>query len=319
MNCSALRALTVVSFAFLSACGAVVTPAPRDAAVSDAADVTGADATAPMDVARVDVVTGCVFADGTRCAVGAVCPSPDGCNTCRCAGDGLLQCTTRACFDAGPPGCPLPGGRMCPRGQTCPQGDGCNSCACGADGTLACTGLACVDAGAPGCNRAEDCASGEECVFAVGACGAPGRCAALTDCAEIAQFCGCDGRSFAGCPGRPTRPAERSGPCATDAGTAEDVRCAGAAIGRGGGYCAGPDDGPLPVTCCLGWNCDSRQALCDRIPPTCAPGWTATVVGACYGPCVPAANCAPMRCLGGAGCPAGWRCDDTDTCVFAAR
>ena len=62
-----------------------------------------------------------------------------------------------------------------------------------------------------------------------------------------------------------------------------------------------------------------RQALCDRIPPTCPAGWTATVAGACYGPCVPATNCAPMRCLGGVGCPSGWRCDDADNCVLAPR
>jgi hypothetical protein len=194
MKPSMHRALAAMSLALMAACGAVVTPAPRDA------DVT--DVIAPQDVLRVDSAAGCVFADGTRCALGQTCPTPDGCNTCQCAAGGQLQCTLRACFDAG----------------------------------------AAVDAG-----------------------------------------------------------------------------CVGGSLGRGGGYCAGPDDGPLPVECCRGWSCDSRQALCDRIPPTCPAGWTATVAGTCYGPCVPAANCAPMRCLSGVGCPLGWRCDDADNCVFAPR
>ena len=311
MKPSARRALAAVSLSLLGACGAVVTPAPRDASVTDVP--------APQDVPRVDSAVDCVFPDGTRCAPGRTCPTPDGCNTCQCAAGGQLQCTLRACVDAGPPGCALPDGRVCARGQSCPLTDGCNTCACGNDGNLVCTGLACVDAGPSACRRAGDCANGQECVFSVGACGAPGRCAPLTDCAAIATYCGCDGVGFADCPGRPTRPAAMTGPCLTDAGAAVDASCVGGSIGRGGLYCAGPDDGPLPVECCRGWNCDSRQALCDRVPPVCPAGWTATVAGACYGPCVPAANCAPLRCLGGVGCPAGWRCDDADQCVLAPR
>ena len=90
---------------------------------------------------------------------------------------------------------------------------------------------------------------------------------------------------------------------------ADAAQCAGASLGRGGSYCAGPADGPLPVTCCTGWSCDERLAACNRLPPTCPGGEVASVSNGCYGPCVPATHCAPIPC--GTGCPHGWTCDST--------
>lgn len=268
----------------LSACGgAVVTPGPSSDAATDVTPV-------------VDAPTGCPLGNGTFCPRGQTCPSADGCNICACDLRGNLACTARACLDAGPAPCVLPNGTTCPAGQSCPAGDGCNRCFCGNDGTLACTGLACVDAGATGCASARDCRNGfEECYFPEASCAARGTCGPLTDCAMIAPYCGCDGVTFMDCPGRPTRPNRGRGACATtvDAGVRPDAAiCNGAAIGPGGNYCAGPDDGPLPVECCFGWRCDPSTVACNALPPTCPAGYVASVNYGCWGPCVPRGNCA---------------------------
>ncbi|MBK8941796.1 MAG: hypothetical protein IPM79_30390 [Polyangiaceae bacterium] len=44
--------------------------------------------------------------------------------------------------------------------------------------------------------------------------------------------------------------------------------------------------------CSAGYDCDETQVICDQIPPMCQPGWTASVEGDCWGPCVPADECA---------------------------
>jgi hypothetical protein len=237
---------------------------------------------------------------------------------------------TGAHTDAGPtldvPGaCTLPDGRTCARGQVCPAGDNCNTCECSpATGAAVCTARPCVapqDGGAAvdaaaGCLTASECGGGRECRFTAPGCGVRGVCESITDCAAVQPYCDCDGRSFLACPSAPERPWVARGACATDGGAATDAgpspdsaACGGASVGRGGGYCAGPSDAPLPLTCCTDWNCDQRLAACDSLPPACPAGEVAVVAGACWGPCVPAANCAPIRC--GSGCPGGWTCDAT--------
>ena len=58
----------------------------------------------PTDTPVVtDVGVGCRLSDGTFCAAGTRCPSPDHCNTCSCGPNGSVQCTLLACVDAGPP------------------------------------------------------------------------------------------------------------------------------------------------------------------------------------------------------------------------
>lgn len=314
MNPSLSNLLRLVTLSLLGACSAVVTQGDGGVDAAVALDRPALDA-------RTDAPAVCTLPGGWRCARGEVCPSPDGCNSCQCGFDGNVQCTLRACVDAGRPGCALPDGQFCPRGQSCPLPDGCNSCFCGSDGVLACTGVVCVDAGRPGCASDVDCdRNTEECVFTVGSCGERGRCVPQSDCANIAPFCGCDGSTFMGCPGRPGRPARREGACEiSDAGVPADADCTGAHIGRGGGYCSAPDDGALPVECCTGWNCDTNMALCDSLPPRCPAGLANTVGGGCWGPCVPPTHCAPLRCLGATQCPAGWRCDDANNCIFAPR
>lgn len=192
-------------------------------------------------------------------------------------------------------GCPLGNGTLCARGQSCPSPDGCNTCFCDQNGFLVCTARACVDAGPPGCASASDCRNGfEECYFPEGACGAQGRCGPITDCAQITPYCDCNGTTFMDCPGRPTRPNRGRGACSptVDAGVRPDSAvCEGAAIHPISG-CLGPADGPLPVECCVGWICDPERVACDSLPPTCPAGYRASVLRGCWGPCVPAENCA---------------------------
>lgn len=38
-------------------------------------------------------------------------------------------------------------------------------------------------------------------------------------------------------------------------------------------------------------SCDARSVLCDRIPPTCGVGEAPSVMGSCWGPCIPATLC----------------------------
>ena len=58
--------------------------------------------------------------------------------------------------------------------------------------------------------------------------------------------------------------------------------------------------------CVAGFECDHNKALCDSIPPSCGPGETASVKGACWGPCVPATECATVgscdQCGAGQAC-----------------
>ena len=219
-----------------------------------------------------------------------------------------------------PGSCRLPLGGTCPVGQTCPAGDNCNQCACAAAGTVAmCTAKPCVapmDAGLGGCRSASDCSPAQQCNFTAAGCGVLGVCGFISDCATIQPYCSCTGETFMDCPGTAGRAWASRGACATDGGAPVDAapqpdaaQCAGASLGRGGSYCAGPADGPLPVTCCTGWSCDERLAACNRLPPTCPGGEVASVSNGCYGPCVPATHCAPIPC--GTGCPHGWTCDST--------
>ncbi|MBK6533738.1 MAG: hypothetical protein IPF99_30375 [Deltaproteobacteria bacterium] len=88
--------LTLLGAAF--GCGGTAVSVPStDSGVADVPD-------APTDVPVVaDLGAGCRLSDGSFCAVGASCPSPDRCNTCSCGPDGSVQCTLRACVDAGAP------------------------------------------------------------------------------------------------------------------------------------------------------------------------------------------------------------------------
>jgi hypothetical protein len=73
----------------------------------------------------VDGGVACRFPDGTECRQGQSCPSPDGCNTCACSGDGVLACTARACVDGGPADVPA-SARLCVSSAECALGEECH-------------------------------------------------------------------------------------------------------------------------------------------------------------------------------------------------
>ena len=81
---------------------------------------------------------------------------------------------------------------------------------------------------------------------------------------DIAQFCGCDGKTFSS-----------SSSCVPNAWAH-----------RG--------------SCEQGVDCDQRKIQCRAATPECAPGYVPSVVGICYGPCVKLSQCA---CTSSDQCP----------------
>jgi hypothetical protein len=76
------------------------------------------------------------------------------------------------------------------------------------------------------------------------------------------------------------------------------------------GVCGRPDSDPCRLQdpdCSAdaqgeGYDCDLSQVLCRRAEPECAAGEVPTVLGSCYGPCVPADQCKPAEEPGGVAC-----------------
>jgi hypothetical protein len=190
-----------------------------------------------------------------------------------------------------------------PRAPACTCADGtigCNTGRClrGADGMCGWEFRECPATTTCGGFGGARCPAGYFCQYTreamCGAFDATGTCAVVPDattCSAIdgggrdLTVCGCDGTTY-------------SSEChAWAAGTST----------FSDGACPGPGGGA---------DCDWRQVLCDSLPPTCPPGQVPTQSGACYGPCVPASECAPITCggpdptTGGTlGCPDGWTCD----------
>jgi hypothetical protein len=59
------------------------------------------------------------------------------------------------------------------------------------------------------------------------------------------------------------------------------------------GVCVGADGRAVDASCCAPYDCDQSHAACDRIPPNCPRGQSASILNLCYGPCVDIALCAP--------------------------
>lgn len=294
-----------VASVFAAACGTAVAPGSdggRDVAIMDSA----------VDAAP----TGCLLPNGTTCPVGQTCPAGDGCNSCSCAPGQRLACTGLACVDAG--------GASCRSAADCNDGNECvfGPSSCGATGRCepptpcaepqtfcACNGEtysacrptqptralgACSSVRA--CNSRMACPPTDECVYPVGACGVDGVCRGVTDCIASAEFCSCEGATYRACPNAPTRPTRSTGACPSvpDGGSFDGgaAVCTGAMLDSTRRQCTNASGAALPVECCTGWNCDASAVLCDRTPPSCPAGWVGSVAGSCWGPCVPAANCA---------------------------
>jgi hypothetical protein len=99
-------------------------------------------------------------------------------------------------------------------------------------------------------------------------CGAPWTCdeSAAICTADIAEYCGCDGRTFTASSSCPNLAFSHRGPC-------------------------------NPTV-----SCDPRAILCKRLAPTCPTGQVPSIddTGICYGECVPIEMC---ECTSAAACP----------------
>lgn len=176
----------------------------------------------------------CRFPDGTECRPGQSCPSPDGCNTCGCSGDGVLACTARACVDGGPPD--VSERRACVSSADCPGGEE--------------------------CHIVEGCATPSYCGPLLGR-----QCSG-----DLTPYCGCDGRTFNASSTCPTRTYENRGPCgAVDAGSPADggASCAPMdAVGEGlcDGYFGVAWNGSacVSITGCRCVGADCPRAYRDR-------------------------------------------------------
>jgi hypothetical protein len=126
--------------------------------------------------------TTCEYA-GATAKVGDHFPSPDGCNTCTCAAEGVY-CTELACAsDAGVPDVCTYGGKGYAAGAGFPSTDGCNSCGCEPGGAVVCTQRACASdcsapnactdprPGVPNIQCADGTTAGPTCTSANGSCG----------------------------------------------------------------------------------------------------------------------------------------------------
>jgi hypothetical protein len=62
----------------------------------------------------------------------------------------------------------------------------------------------------------------------------------------------------------------------------------------------GTDEGGAAPDAGGATTCDPRKVLCRAAPPTCGTGMVPSVLGSCYGPCVPIEQC---TCAEAAACP----------------
>ena len=132
------------------------------------------------------------------------------------------------------------------------------------------------------CSATMFCADRSACVGE--ACDLPWECVVHFDDTlrhecfpEKIPFCGCNGVTFHAPSNCPDRPYDHVGAC---------------------------DDGS---------NCDPEDVRCSATVPSCPQGQYASVVGGCYGPCVPITSC---RCEGSYQCPEPAKngCDPRGAC-----
>ena len=123
----------------------------------------------------------------------------------------------------------------------------------GAAGTSA-TNRPCLDVTCNGTCKGQSCDTAWTCDTTAQAC-----------TADIADYCGCDAKTFQGSSSCPSRAFASRGACAATT-----------------------------------ISCDPSKILCKRVAPTCATGEVPSVEGSCYGACVKIDQCA---CAAPTDCP----------------
>src|SRR5205085_3546559 len=91
---------------------------------------------------RADPADRCTY-NGTVHPTGITFPATDGCNSCFCSADGLVNCTLAVCLPDGGVSC-VYDGQIYEVGASFPSTDGCNSCGCSPTGAVTCTERACA-------------------------------------------------------------------------------------------------------------------------------------------------------------------------------
>ncbi|MGC4089843.1 MAG: hypothetical protein QM756_18545 [Polyangiaceae bacterium] len=102
-----------------------------------------------------------------------------------------------------------------------------------------------------------------------------GLCTTNSDCQLSSDCCNCSAIG----PGETVAPCKLlciQSACAAKSITSDEVRCVS---GR----------------CVLARSCNLSAVACDALPPTCAAGQVPSVLGGCYGPCIPVGECSEVN------------------------
>ncbi len=113
-----------------------------------------------------------------------------------------------------------------------------------------------------------------------------GECKTDDDCELLSDCCNC----IAAPKGKAKLPYCEPTPCFADQCSANQIQQASCVAGQ----------------CIKGFKCDGSQVLCNALPPLCEGGEVPSVDQGCWGPCVPAVQCASVancsECPGGTSC-----------------
>ncbi|MFO0744469.1 MAG: hypothetical protein U1F43_02200 [Myxococcota bacterium] len=273
--------------------------------------LAAAVATAACD----DVNPQACVVDGESHALGTTFPSSDGCNTCACGRDGVVNCTARACVTT----CQYNGATW-QVNDTFPAIDGCNSCTCLPSGDVGCTVMACVCDPSAEWWRDYHSTSASECAAMLFACPEHTTnfsnecgcgCQQETTCGKVIACAppGCDpAAAQAECPFSTidsTRKCQVESPCPSDGSM---CFAPGASIGCG--ICQNPPEEETcadDAACAEGSICQPLQCACSG-QKTCVPGCTANGDCGLGKTCSAGHRCVPAACGTGAPCPADFGC-----------
>ncbi len=126
-----------------------------------------------------------------------------------------------------------------------------------------------------------------------------GECVSDDDCELLSDCCSC----LVAPKGKASLPYCEPTPCFADQCTASGIQKASCVAG----------------TCIKGFECDSTQVYCNALPPLCEGGEVPSVSEGCWGPCVPAVQCASVAqctdCPGGTACVVNEAFGTTTHCV----